>query len=438
VAALVVTLFPLIDQVTDMGLSSAVVQRDDHTPERIATVFWLNLLMALAMVGLLALAAPPYARWQRHPVVGPMLIAYGGKLILEAVGAIPAAMLKRELRFKELSLVRVVANVVEFAGKVGLAALGWGAWCFVGAALLRAVIFNAGVQICHPFRPRLTFRPRDAAAYARFGLNISASQILSNIYTNADYPVVAKLFGATALAFYRAAYELVLELIKTITLVFTELGFPAFSRLRYDRDQLLEQFLSLTRQSLVVIAPFLLFTAVAAEETLAVVWGPDYAVAATAARVLCWVGVVRALGAIVPPLLDGMGYPSLTLQYHAVAMAVLPAAFAVGGALLGPSLGYVSVAVAWAVGYPVACAVLVWLALAKLSLSPFTYLRRIAGIPGCALLAAPCAYAMHQLAAGWPALPRLVAVWTVGAGVYFVALAYLQGISPRSIWRALR
>jgi teichuronic acid exporter len=438
IAALAIAGFPLLDQLTDMGLSAAVIQRDDHTPERIATVFWLNVIMSLVVVAILAVAAPLYARWQGYPVVAPMLIVYGGKLFLDNVSAIPAAMMKRELRFKELSLIRIVANVAEFAGKVGFAALGFGVWCFVLAALMRAVIFSAGVQLRHPWRPGLNFRPREAAAYARFGLSTSASQILFRIYTNADYPVVGKLFGATALAFYRAAYELVLELVKTISSIFTEMGFSAFSRLRYDREKLVAQFIGLTRQSLVAIVPFLLFTAVAAEETLTVVWGREYASAALAARVLCWVGLVRALGVIIPPLLDGMGFPSLTLRYHVVAMALLPALFAACGRLLGPPLGYVSVAVAWAVGYPVACAALVWMALVKMELGPLTYLRRIAGIPGCGVLAAPAAYAAHRLAESLPALPRLAVVWLAGGSVFFVLLAYLQGISPRSIWRALR
>jgi O-antigen/teichoic acid export membrane protein len=39
IAALAITLFPVLDKATDMGLSAAVIQRDDHTPEKISTVF---------------------------------------------------------------------------------------------------------------------------------------------------------------------------------------------------------------------------------------------------------------------------------------------------------------------------------------------------------------------------------------------------------------
>jgi O-antigen/teichoic acid export membrane protein len=438
VAALAVTLFPLLDQATDMGLSSAVIQRDDHSPEKIATVFWMNLIMSGVLFGLLAIFAPMYATWQGYPVVGSMLVVYGGKLVFQNIYFIPAAMMKRELRFKELSVIRIISNVIEFIGKVGFAALGWSIWCFVIGAMMRVVITGIGVQVCHPWKPGFHFRVREAGAYARFGISTSASQIIYYLYTNADYPVVSKLFGAAALGLYRASYELVLELVRTVASVFTEVGFPMFARLRKNRFQLVEQFIAFTRQSFVAAIPFVLVVFIAAEEALSVAWGPNYAVAGTAVRILCVVGLLRALSQVVPPLLDGIGFPNLSLVYHVVAALVLPALFVVFGRLLGAQLDFVSVAIGWAVGYPVAFAVLIWLALSRIGLSPFVYLRRVGGIPLCALAAAPAGFAAHSLAAGWAALPRLVLVSVVTLVALFTLLSFFQGISPRGIWRALR
>jgi O-antigen/teichoic acid export membrane protein len=437
VAALAVTLFPLLDQATDMGLSSAVIQRDDHSPAKIATVFWMNLIMSGVLLALLGTLAPIYARWQGYPVVGSMLIVYGGKLVFQNVYFIPAAMMRRELRFKELSVIRIISNVAEFFGKVGFAAAGFHIWCFVLGAMLRVLITGVGIQLRHPWRPGLQFRLREAGAYARFGISTSASQIVYYLYTNADYPVVSKLFGAAALGLYRASYELVLELVRTVASVFTEVAFPTFSRLRRNRAQLAEQFIAFTRQSFVAIVPFLLVVFIAAEEALATAWGPSYAVAGTAVRILCVVGLLRALSQVVPPLLDGIGYPTLTLLYHGVAALVLPILFVVLGNAYA-RLGFVSVILGWVVGYPVAFAVLAWLALSRIGLSPLAYLRRIGGIPLCAAAAAPAGLAAHRLTAGWPALPRLAATAAVTLVALFALLGRFQGISLRGIWRALR
>src|SRR5262249_28187690 len=200
--------------------------------------------------------------------------------------------------------------------RVGSAAAGFRIWCFVLGALLRVVVTAVGVQLRHPWRPSLQFRFGEARAYFRFGLSTSTSQILYYLYTNADYPVVSKLFGAAALGLYRASYEIVLELVKVIATVFVDVSFPTFARLRGDRAELTQQFISFTRQSLVAIIPFVLVIFIAADSALSVAWGPSYAVAATAARILCVIGLLRAVSQIVPPLLDGVGHPGRTVVCH--------------------------------------------------------------------------------------------------------------------------
>jgi O-antigen/teichoic acid export membrane protein len=439
IAALATTLFTVLDQATDMGLSSAVIQRDDHSPEKISTVFWLSMLMSGALLLLLCTVAPVYARWQGYPVVGTMLIAYGGKLVFQNVYVIPMAMLKRGLRFKELSVVRVLANVAEFVGKIGFAAAGFHIWCLVLGPLMRVVVTGVGIQICHPWRPRLTFRLREAAAYARYGLKTSASQILFHIYTNVDYAVVNKFFGAAALGLYKAAYELVLEPVRVIALVVIDVAFPTFARLgtEEERPKLHEQLIAFTRQNLVVIVPFAAVILLAAEQALAVAWKSDYAVAASAARVLCVVAMLRSMSFVFPPLLDGIGKPSLTLIYTAFASVLLPALF-VSFAWAFGSLGYLSVALAWAAGYPVAFAVLAVMALREIRLSPLAYLKRIGGIPACSVGAMAAGFAVRAITPQLADGPRLIVIASVTLLVLGVLLAYLQDISPRTVLRALR
>src|SRR5215510_14912546 len=53
IAAIAMTVFPLLNYAVDLGgLSAAVVQRDDLNPERIATVFWVNVLISSSLFGI--------------------------------------------------------------------------------------------------------------------------------------------------------------------------------------------------------------------------------------------------------------------------------------------------------------------------------------------------------------------------------------------------
>src|SRR6185503_14081 len=134
---------------------------------------------------------------------------------------------------------------------------------------------------------------------------------------------------------------------------------------------------------------------VAAEDVLGVVLGAQYAAAADAARILAIVGVFRALSHLGPPLLDGLGRPDLSLRYHATAATVLTALF-VGATHAGES--FFAVSVAWAMGYPVAFAVLSWMVFAQLDLGVLAYLRRVIRLVLCLVAAAAAGFAVHHLA----------------------------------------
>lgn len=438
IAGLAATLFPILDMATDMGLTSALVQKDDVSEDKVSTIFWMNLGMSLLLFGALLVLAPLLGAMHGYPIVGSMLIVYGTKLLWQNVYYIPGALMKRELRYRELSIIRIFANVAEFAGKVGFAAAGYPIWCFVFGPLLRVLVTGVGVQLCHPWRPKLILKIREGWHYVTFGMKTSASQILFYFYTNIDYQVVGYYFGTHALGLYRAAYEVILEPVRIISGVVVEVAFPVFSRLRTSRHDLIEQFVSFTRQNLVVVLPYLAVIVLAAGEAMSVFFGPDWTAGADAARILCIVGVFRALSFVVPPLLDGVGRPSLTLIYTAVAATVLPGLYVLFAVVFGERLDYLSVALAWAVGYPVAFAVLAWLALVTMELSWRTYLRRTMGIPICAALSLVPGYAMSWLVR--PLVPgaRLALISVATLGSLGLMLAYFQGISPRSVKAAMK
>jgi len=438
IATKCIWIFPILDYATDLGLSAAVIQRDDHSDSKISTVFWINLGTAVVLFAVIAVVAPFIATgFYGHAVIGSMLIAYGSKLIWQNVYFIPMALMRRELRFGELSVIRVIANFAEFAGKVGFAAAGFGVWCFVLGPLCRVAVTGVGCQLRHPWRPKLTFRFAEAKEYVTFGLRTSASQILFYFYTNVDYPIVGYYFGDVALGFYRLAYEVVLEPVRTISYVIVDVAFPAFAKLKHDHTKAIAQLVAFTKLNLIFVMAYSAVALVAADQVIAVIF-PDFAGAESAIRILCIVAVFRAVGFVIPPLLDGMGYPQRTLRYMTTAAIALPVAYITGAVVLGDEIGFLGVAVAWACGYPIAFGVLIYMATSTLQWSLAAYGRAIGGVLACMVASGGVGFGVDHLLAGQAASLRLLATTiaiVVSAGLL---LAYTQGISLRTVRRALR
>lgn len=438
IVAMATWMFAILDYATDLGLSAAVIQRDDHTEEKLSTVFWANLSISIAIVGVLALLRPVISAFHGPEIVGYMVLAYGGKLLWQNVYLIPQSLMRKELRYGELSIIRLIANLGEFSGKIGFAAAGFGPWALVLGPLCRFFLVGILTQSRRPWRPRAVFHIRDAADYLRFGFKASGSQMLFYFYTNVDYAIVGRIFGATALGLYRWAYEIVLEPVRIISDVVREVAFSAFARLRRHPEQLKAQFISFTRLNLFTVLTYLGVVVVAAEEVLVLTVGADYLPAATAVRVLAIVGLLRSVGFVVPPLLDGLGYPGRTLIYQACAAVVLPSLFVLSSMFLGPKIGFTAAAVGWAIGYPFAFAVLIAMALYAVKLRLRDYLRSVVGIPMCVAAAAAAGFAIKLAIMDLSIGLRFLIIVAVELAVLLPLLTYTQDMSPKQMLRAAR
>jgi hypothetical protein len=119
-----------------------------------------------------------------------------------------------------------------------------------------------------------------------------------------------------------------------------------------------------------------------------------------------------------------------------LAAVLLPGAFALAAAV-APDAGYVVVAWAWAAAYPAVFAVLLGRSLVRSHVRLATYLRAVAGVLVCGAGAATAALAVHAVVPARP-LARLFVVAAATLAVYLGLLARVEGITPRSIVRAVR
>ncbi|NVB81248.1 MAG: oligosaccharide flippase family protein [Kofleriaceae bacterium] len=461
-ASLAVTLFYFLDLVTEAGLSTVLVRKEKLDEDAITTVFWLNVMVSVAAFAAL-LGIGPLIGWiQGQPIVGWMLIAYGTKLLYQNLYFVPAALLRRELRFKELSIVRTLANAGDGIAKVTFAAMGEPVWCFVAGPLARVFITGIGTFIAHPWRPRGKAHFGEARAMLSFGFKSTGSQYLQHLYNNISYQIVGFYFGTSLLGAYRLAYEIVLYPINWVSNVVAQVAFPAFSRVSTRSRELAAQFLQFSRQNLAVALPILVLLLVAAPEFLRVAFPtsgdspihlakwPDIQAAyevffprvgdiSTPVRLLCIVGLLRAIDCLYLPLLDAMGFAGRNFAVAGLAAAVLTTFDIAFAALLGDQLSFVSVALGRMLGYPIVIAVHAYLALGQLKMTARAYVGHLAGIVACGAAAlVPGLLFGLVLPASLSPLVRLVALGGVSVLTLAALLQIFHGLGVRAVVRALR
>lgn len=441
IAAVALGLYTVFDYAVDLGVAPALISRDDHTPEKVSTVFWFNVIMSGILCVVLAILGPLLALAHGHRVIGWLMFAYSAKLILQNGFSIPMALLKKEMRFAEVAKIRLAAHLAESISRVAFAAIGWTIWCFVLAIIVRTFVAAVAALIVHPFVPKRVFRPREVTDYVKFGARSTGSQLLYQLYVNLDYQVVTLFFGPAATGLYKLAYEIILEPVRTITNVMTDIAFPTFAKMRHEAHRLHDQLVRFTRLNLIAVTPFIVIIALCAPEIATLLYGrkspEQLAAIAEMARILCAVGLLRALGYLGPPLLDGVGRPDLTLRYMVTASIIVPGGFVLSAWLLGPSMGPHSVAVGWLVFYPIAFLMLGYLVVKTISLPLGPYLRGSVGVLLCSVAGLATGAVASWLTADLGAGARLAIISAVTLATIAALLAGWQGITPGSMKRSM-
>lgn len=435
IATTVLAFHGTFELLAEIGLTSAIIQKANQNEVQLSTIYWLNLLLGLGVFAMICLAAPMFAALHDNQTIIPLFRLYAVHIVIRSFYSCQQALMKRDLRFKELSLIRLLSNTGDFIVRITAAAHGFGPASFILGLLTRTAVEGVGVILQSGWRPRLLFQFAATRDHLVFGLKASASEIVYRTYSNADYWVVSFFFGPAALGLYRAAYELVLEPVRFISLIVVNVAFPAFSRLKTQKEQLAEQYLSFTRQNLMVIGLFVACILVSAEEILPILLSPAYAEAAWAARVLAVVGTLRALSHLGPPLLDGVGKPGLTLLYQCLSAVILTSSFVLFASLLGENRSYNGVALAWTIGYPIDCFILAMLVFRTLQVTPMRFVRELAPLAAPMIIASIAGYGGRSLVAETAPLLQLGAGMTLTILVYLFSLSYLAGVTPRSLFR---
>lgn len=441
VATLAGAALPVIERFASLGMPAAMVRRGDGDRRALSTMLWIGVASSCGVLAVMTALRGPIGAVSGRPIIGSLLIGYAAKLVLQNAHAVPEALLRRELRFGTLTKVRIAASLGDAITKLVVAYLGGHGhpdlkiWCFVLGPLAGGLVTSVGLQRSRPWRPALAFDVRVAQGALRYGLQVAGGELLYFIYTSADYLVIWRAWGSAAVGIYRLAYELVLDVVRLISLVTAEVAFPAFARLSVERQRAGELLIRFTRQNAIALVPVIVFLVIEAGDLLAVLYPPLPRDATTAAQVLCVVGGLRVLSFVLPAMLAGLGHAADAFLYQVLAAVLLPAGFSIA-AQVAPDAGYVAVAWAWAAGYPVVFAVLLARALARCGVTLGGYLRSIAGVIGCGAVAAVGALAAHELPL--PRLVRLIAVAGVVVAIYAAMLARVERITPRSILRVVR
>lgn len=322
IVALAMVFINVLNVVADGGFTLYLLQRRSLTRAVTSTAFYISAVMGLVLGALLALGAPVLARVLGSPALGQVLPALAVALVVAALSNVPASLLQRAMRFRELARRQVVATVVSVVVAVVMALQGFGVWALVAQTLVRAGISLVMLWLATDFRPGLVLARDEARAMVSFGSKSMGAQLLRQVRLQGEQLLIPVLISEAALGFWAMALRLVDVVTDLCMSVFSRVAHPVFARLQDDSPRLGRALGTSLALSALVLVPLLVLLALTSEVVVPAIFGEQWGPAAVVAPILAVRSIAVALSDLQRSALLATGHAGTELAVTGVQIGI--------------------------------------------------------------------------------------------------------------------
>ena len=321
------------------GINDALVRAKTLGPRDVATAFSIQLGASGLIVALLYLIAPYFADFFHDDRLAPLLRLASLSFVLRPLMGIPTAMLQRQMRFKELSLLMLVGFVLSGLVSVAAALLGLGAWSLVIGGLAGGLARTALAIHLSAWVPAVSFDRAAASRIGTYGLKISGNEIIQFIRIQTGNALISRNLGTADVGLYNKANSLAEMPSDLLSGSAQQTLFRALASIRDDNQQCAQLFLRAVMLVAFYTLPLCIGLAWLAKPVVLTLYGPQWVDSVLPLRILSIAGaltVVSNLSRSVIASHDRLG-KELVIQLETWAVLV-------AGVMIGLNWGIVGVA----------------------------------------------------------------------------------------------
>lgn len=421
-----------LDVLKNLGVTSALIYRQDIKDEDAGEAFVLSVALGLAFFGLSWLLAPIAATFFHDARVTSLMRVMSFTFVLTAFGGVHSALLQRKMSFGRRLIPDILLSLTKGAVSIVLALDGVGYWSLAWGQLAGAAIWTVACWYMLPWLPRLKVQWESARSLLVYGMHLTLVDLLGALVGNADYLVVGRVLGSGPLGLYTLAFSIPQILTISLAVALSRVLFPAYAAMQNDVQALRRSYLSILRFSAIALIPVGLGFCVTAPAFVHSLYKPVWWPSTPAMQALAIYATLFAVGWNAGDIYKATGKASLLWKLSIAQATVLVPAL-IAGAWLG---GIVGVAIAQIV------------VMVPYSLSRFWMVRRIIGVDFGSIAAAirlpliaggamvvACLLVAAAIGSSAPAPDVFAAQVLVGAVAYSGFLLYLDAELRAGVYR---
>lgn len=399
---------------SDMGLSTAFIQRQHVTNEERSSLYWLSVAVGAGLM-LMVMAASPLAAYAlNEPKLSSLISLVSTNFLAIALSQQLRIDAEKSLNFRPVALIEIFTSTSGFFVAVLTAWLGWEVYALVASAMLSTwlTMLLYWLVLAQGWRPMWRLRWAEVRWFVRFGGGMVLNNLINHINSTVDVLLGGRLLGVAPLGLYSVPRNLILQIQSMVNPIFTRVGLPAIASAQHDHAHVRHIYLKMMNLTATLNAPIYVAIGAFSPELVELLFGENFQESAPLLRILAVWGLLRSFANPAGSLVFGLGRVRLGTWWNLGLLFVVPPALWFGSQYGAEGMTWAMAAVMAALFIP-GWALLV---LPTCGAGLWDYSRQVLMPTLCAILAGIVAW----LAAGAFSLPWM----RLGTGLVWGLAAY--------------
>lgn len=282
----------------DMGISNAIIHRQDVTRDQLSSLYWLNIFAGIIVFCLVMAISSLIETFYNEPRLKSLIPWAALNFLIIPIGQQFQILLQKELRFERLAKIEMLSAIASMAVAIVAARQGYGVFALIWGTLTNTALRTFALVWTgwNNWRPCLHFRRIDLKGYISFGLYQMGERSMNYFSANADYLFIGRFLGPKILGVYTLAYHLVVLPLIKINPILTRVAFPVFSKRQTDNAALRRGYLEMIKLLAFIAFPVLVGLAVVSPLFVQVIYGKGWEMAIPLIQILSFLGILKVLG----------------------------------------------------------------------------------------------------------------------------------------------
>lgn len=241
--AMAIIVAGLLDQMSDMGVTTHLIRVPEATREHCDTAWTMSVLQAL-IVALGAVALAPVAAWYfEEPRVTAVLMVLAASFLILGFTNVGMTLVRRELDFAKDFRFDLYRRIIRFVSTISLALVLRNYWALVISEVIAAV---GGVVLSyrmHTYRPR--FSLECAREYLSFGAHVLPIRLTHYFSSRVGLFAVGRLGSTAVLGSFNVVAELANMVIQEVVFPVGRALLPSYAKVSGDHQKLANAWLEM-------------------------------------------------------------------------------------------------------------------------------------------------------------------------------------------------